>query len=439
MEGAFGEKSLAFLGNCPGRMPWLPRSGDSVCKCRPRVVLKGASNVFYANTASALSIPPWSNALSQFLDDHWEAFNDPRYDSKWVETRVLEVLQKDYWQDKMMDQKREQEYRASVAYVMEKRRLELGCGDAVSQTESFANADMRFAEYGALCRGQSEDDRQIHIKGGVIYRNEFICRKPSEEIPREFSKWFDKVMIAEKLREVRAFVGFSRLYPIGGEEESGAKPAELTSGQVTWLPALVIRGEGIFLRFNEKRLREWETRNDVIERVQILERNLNATKDRRNSPDIKEKLVPRWLLAHTLAHVMIRQLAVDCGYPISSLKERLYVSAEAGKEMFGILIHTSTNDVSGSLGGLIELGEPSNLYRVLKDAIENASWCSSDPSCIESMASGNNGMNLAACHSCVLLPEISCEEFNSLLDRALLIGTLDNPDIGFFKDLLIGD
>ncbi len=42
---------------------------------------------------------------------------------------------------------------------------------------------------------------------------------------------------------------------------------------------------------------------------------------------------------------------------------------------------------------------------------------------------GIGGINLAACYSCFLLPETSCEEFNSFLDKASLI----DKDFGFFS------
>jgi hypothetical protein len=133
-------------------------------------------------------------------------------------------------------------------------------------------------------------------------------------------------------------------------------------------------------------------------------------------------------MVHTLAHAIINEWSLDSGYPTASLRERLYVS----NEMSGVLIYTATSDSAGSLGGIVAQVESGNLAISIRTAIERISWCSADPLCVESDASGTDNLNRAACHSCVLLPETSCEEFNTLLDRALLTGTPDHPDLGFF-------
>jgi hypothetical protein len=137
------------------------------------------------------------------------------------------------------------------------------------------------------------------------------------------------------------------------------------------------------------------------------------------------------VLLHTLAHVLIDQLALDAGYPAASIRERLFVD----ESMSGILIYTATSDSAGSLGGLAAQAEEDKIGRLLIDGIERLAWCSSDPVCIESTGAGTDGLNLAACHACVLAPETSCEEQNVLLDRGLLIGTPEEPGAGFFSGL----
>jgi len=101
--------------------------------------------------------------------------------------------------------------------------------------------------------------------------------------------------------------------------------------------------------------------------------------------------------------------------------------------MAGVLIYTAAGDSEGSMGGLVRMGEPGILEYTLARALERAQWCSSDPVCIESKGQGPDSCNLAACHSCSLLPETSCEEQNRLLDRGVVIGTLEEPDSGFFS------
>jgi hypothetical protein len=125
--------------------------------------------------------------------------------------------------------------------------------------------------------------------------------------------------------------------------------------------------------------------------------------------------------------VLISQLIFDCGYGSSSLRERIYFSDEHPR-MTGVLIYTAAGDSEGTMGGLVRMGLPSFLERSVARALDSARWCSSDPVCIESQG------QLAACHSCALLPETSCEQQNRLLDRGVLIGTLDRPDTGFFAN-----
>ena len=136
---------------------------------------------------------------------------------------------------------------------------------------------------------------------------------------------------------------------------------------------------------------------------------------------------------HTLAHVLIDQVALDAGYPAASIRERLFVD----DTMAGILMYTATSDSAGSLGGVAAHAEPEKFGRAMTEGLRRLSWCSSDPVCIESLASGTDALNLAACHACVLVPETSCELNNSFLDRALLFGTQeDDFTNGFFSELV---
>jgi hypothetical protein len=153
----------------------------------------------------------------------------------------------------------------------------------------------------------------------------------------------------------------------------------------------------------------------------------------RGLPDIPESpVIPRMILLHTLAHALINEWSLDAGYPGSALRERLYVSSGA-EGMAGILIYTATSDSAGSLGGLVAQGEPNRLRQTFASALERVSWCSADPLCMESEASGTDSLNLAACHACILLPEVSCELGNSFLDRAMLTGAPGASGVGMFR------
>jgi hypothetical protein len=136
-----------------------------------------------------------------------------------------------------------------------------------------------------------------------------------------------------------------------------------------------------------------------------------------------------------LAHLLIRQLAFECGYDSSSIRERLYVSTTPGAEMAGLLLYTASGDAEGTLGGLVRQGEPDRLDETLLAGLRNAAICSSDPLCIESEGQGTHALNRAACHSCALLPETSCEEGNLLLDRVTVLGTAACPELGYFASV----
>lgn len=143
-------------------------------------------------------------------------------------------------------------------------------------------------------------------------------------------------------------------------------------------------------------------------------------------------------MIHTFAHLLMNQLSFECGYGSSSIRERLYCErCGESLQMKGVLIYTASGDAEGSLGGLVRQGEPGRLEDTIVSAIENARWCSSDPICIQSEGQGPDSCNLAACHNCALLPETCCEMGNRLLDRGLVVGTLDNAEIGFFNDITI--
>src|SRR5207244_2216447 len=128
------------------------------------------------------------------------------------------------------------------------------------------------------------------------------------------------------------------------------------------------------------------------------------------------------------------QLSFECGYGSASLRERIYCSSGSVSEgMNGVLIYTASGDSEGTMGGLVRQGEPDRLLRTMVAALQKAQWCSSDPICIETTGQGTDNANLAACHGCLLISETSCEEGNRLLDRAMLVGKPEDPQLGFFS------
>jgi hypothetical protein len=246
------------------------------------------------------------------------------------------------------------------------------------------------------------------------------------------SNGFTSIGLLHKLRETRAFIGFSRRLPDDGKSLTEKKNFIKLGQKIEWLPAIVVRGEGVFFEFNGKRLKEWSKYEEVKKRTRFLYDSYNRPREAKGEK--RREIKPELVLIHTFAHLVINQFSYECGYGSSALRERIYCNLEfLDDTMHGVLIYTASGDSEGSLGGLVRQGKPGNLESIVNNAIENARWCSSDPICIDSHGQGPDSCNLAACHNCALLPETCCEESNMLLDRAMLIGELDNPSIGYFN------
>lgn len=219
-----------------------------------------------------------------------------------------------------------------------------------------------------------------------------------------------RLIAVNRLKEIMVLKGFQRM--------GGTLVLPDIVGESSWLPALELYGEGVFFSLDEDLLSRWESHPTLSERSKDFQRRFAAT-GLRFDPEII--VTPRFLLLHTLAHLLIRQLETEAGYPAASLKERIYCTA--GKlPMSGILVYVAVPDVVGSLGGLAELATPERFLLLLSSVFDHAEWCSLDPVCSEHGGQGPSLLNRAACHACALIPEPSCAYGNVLLDRTFIKG-----------------
>jgi hypothetical protein len=269
-------------------------------------------------------------------------------------------------------------------------------------------------------------------------------------VPPELQPWISKVNLVEKLCETRAFYGFDRLesdnLPLDAMPDSAMHQLfrfPPTEPLARWLPAVEVFGEGIYLEFDEKAIANWQRAKSewlgarledaFLARLGAVIQTLpplGAT---------TREWASKYLLLHGFAHALINQLVFECGYSTAALRERLYVSTDAAAPMAGLLIYTAAGDSEGTMGGLVRLGRPERLGSVVKRALNRISWCSSDPVCSENLGGhGSRLANLAACHACILLPETSCETINHGLDRAMIVGTPEAREQGFFSELIAG-
>jgi hypothetical protein len=323
------------------------------------------------------------------------------------------------------------DWEIDVNYLLPIISAELFDGPENSKEESADDADpnidieYRHQEYEIFCRDVNE---------GYPKTNLLIKSSEISDYGSQVNNYFQRISLLEKLRETRAYVGFSRIFP----ESSLSAEAQrklFSSKHLDWLPAIIVRGEGIFLKFDDSKINKWLEKHGAFHQKRIAEIITRFDDLRSKRHQDQKEITPKFMMIHSFAHLLINQLIYDCGYGSASLRERIYVSDDPKFKMSGVLIYTAAGDSEGTMGGLVRMGKPKNLELTIARAIEKASWCSSDPVCIESTGQGPDNCNWAACHSCALLPETSCEEQNRLLDRGVLIGTLENPKSGFFSDL----
>jgi hypothetical protein len=204
-----------------------------------------------------------------------------------------------------------------------------------------------------------------------------------------------------------------------------------------WLPAIEVRGEGIFISLNLDMLAQWEKQPAVIARAAEIRNygNSRVVNPDGATPDVGAALGSRYLLLHSLAHMLMRQLSLQCGYSAASLRELIYVG-DNNHNMAGLMIYTATSDSDGTLGGLQREGVAKRFGPIFRAAVRAHEWCASDPLCIKGLMSATEASSLASCHSCLLAPETSCQDYNRFLDRAMVVGTPEDRSVGFFSDLL---
>lgn len=416
MGGAMGRDALKGY-RCHGRRPWLGMRKEfndpETCTCQMRTLQRGASNVYFPVTASALTIPPWSSKIQQEISLKWDNIESILASNPAEET-IRSVIQA------VFHPLISQGICTLDELINEVKRRYDGNGDG-----EYSSRRLREDEYQVFCIGNYEKESDVQFR---------IMRT---EIPEFLEDYIEDVVLAKRLREVLALRGFRRISPEqpnpDDERFIGYHQPEdyisLSDVPLNWLPAIELLGEGIFIRLREDRLKTWETQYGD---------EYSAMAERLKESNVAcENFSPRYVLLHTLSHLLIRQLTLECGYSGASIKERIYSTyPDSDIPMAGILLYTSSSDSDGSLGGLVRKGLPESFEMIFRNMLQEASWCSSDPICIESKAQGYDSLNYAACHACALLPETSCEMRNCLLDRASITGTLSHRERGYFGSLL---
>ncbi len=413
MSEAFGESGAKNLPQCRGRRIHLRDEEQGSCNEEPRAILIGASNIWFPVTLGVLSIPTSGNKLEQAVSDLWTEYLEHATSKETVQLLMnLPPLRR------LSGFTTEQVCEAVEAYR--------------NPPPKPAAVDLKRPEWELFANPAAAPSTP-----------DFKLREVP--VPDGMAGWLERVVLVERLREVQTTVGFTRIDSATDEEsdeEKRPKRAPLSRKPTEWLPAIETRGEGLFLQVREDALERWAARPVAIPQAEAEFLAAHTQWRRRRGITPPEAQYPglRYVFLHTLSHVLVRQLSLECGYSAASLRERLY-SSEPGETspMAGILLYTAAADSEGTLGGLTGLGAPEELGRHLAVALEDARLCAADPLCSDHRPTADGAdVHGAACHACLFTPETFCERGNRFLDRNVVAETVAGPRIALFETSDVG-
>jgi hypothetical protein len=405
---AFGEKAKDNIPACRGRHPHLDVYNEN-CDQPARAVLLGATNSWFPITLSVLAIPHTGDSLSQIVADGW------KYLEKAKSEVHVEIIQETL-KDGGLLPGIEKFIARDLWTAIEKRK------SGAAQAEVVGTDDIKRPEWKVLTHPNPPTDWPHFLSERV-------------PAPSKYQQTIPEVLLLKRLREVNALIGYTRVEASEETDDPDERPpmADLCRGVPDWIPATEVHGEGIFLRFLESMVAKWENRTEVLARETMLKAGHAGWRNARKLEPAKGFPGIRYAMLHTFSHLLIRELSLECGYNAASIRERIYANAEGDDPMAGVLLYTAAADSDGTLGGLIELGKPDNLGRLIQQAVHRASVCSSDPLCSEHDPEKDRTLHAASCHACAFVAETSCERSNRYLDRSLLIPTFDCTDAAFFS------
>jgi hypothetical protein len=399
---AFGPNAKTVMPQCRGRHPHLGQSSER-CGEQLRTLVLGASNLWFNASVSVLSLPVAGGSLAQLVYDHWGAFE---------KMPVKEVLVYALTSDRVLAAAFAGEDVNDIWAAIEARRAG---GTPV------AVADVRGPEWEALTKG-SAGHTSPHFEAELI------------AAPPAFSSKLAGVTLAHRLRVVTALCGFTRISAGEPDDLRGVAPLE-SKRKPSWVPVVENRGEGIFIRLHENAVQAWEANAFDNTLFEAMRREHREWRSIRGLDPTQGWPGERYVLLHSLSHALINELSIECGYSSASLSERIYSRrpGEGPEPMAGILLYTSAPDAEGTLGGLVNLGQATELGPILQRALERAGLCSSDPLCADHEPdAANSSIHGAACHACLLVAETSCERGNRYLDRSSLVDTFRHTGLEYF-------
>jgi hypothetical protein len=395
-----------FLGRCECHSPWLTprRMAEDTCTDDLRLLSRSATNTYFTQHVTVISLTKADDRVRQTIAEHKSTIDSIRALPNFLDVLRLFPQTKEAFKAFSDDE---------IVRALAKEGLEAAP----------ANVNPRIAEFDLLTNGAPFIGADT---AGSFFYAETLSRE-GLRLQKPWDTFLKNVVKVHRLREVTCLYGFTRLEPPPTMAESELDEIQLAIGgadlarTVEWLPAIERFGEGIFLHVAPEFVKKWLDSPEIIEKAASFRDRERRDAERFNRPPVHFGAA-YWAL-HSLSHAFMAELALECGYPLSSLKERIYSSGPAQPDRFGILIYTSTAGGQGTLGGLSSMADQAG--DLLARATKRLALCSNDPICAEH-ADGTEDYPLqgSACHACLLVPETSCESRNTRLDRGLLTATV---------------
>lgn len=396
------------LGECDGFRPWLGPYSREQCGQPNRLLVRSASNAYFPQKLTVISLPDRYELLSLAVTQAWTLYLqsvDSLDNLKLILGMMppLKAMLVDFTPEEIFAE-------------IETRK---------GATTSAAGKSVKQAEIEVLISSQE-------AIGNDVPDGDFYARAlPRAQWDSPSTQSIERVVLVHRLREVTAQVGFTRLESsapdVEGELDAGVTRAALAR-ETKWLPAIENRGEGVFLQFKEQAIKDWLVRPAVKARGKQLDEGFKCWLADHKASKRKFCDLP-YIMLHSLSHLLITAVSLECGYPASSIRERIYALSTG----YGILLYTGTSDAEGTLGGLVEVGK--RIEHHLHNALELGRLCSNDPVCAQHEARNTHERRFlhgSACHGCLLIAETSCEQYNDFLDRALVVPTVENLGTEFF-------
>ena len=450
-SGATDIRPLQALNiTCTGRSPWLHQHTDDCVTNGEKTFVKGiqirSNTLWYSLTMSALKVPKWLHPVNLKLEDEKDA--NRLYGSIQLDRQDGKSFEEiyDYHKGKFKEvaeqileqKKKNSDPNCSDEQIKDeiiKKLQEIFEGDSTN-TEIPDQIDILQQEYDDFIRTESTK--------GTPYEDEFELETSEIDKNRPLYKHLNSLKQIKKISTVSVLRGFTRGEPPDPLDPDIDKLCKITTNKhhktYRWFPGVITKGEGIFFSFDNEKLSEWERNTTVQKRCNAIIESYayhSAPDEPEKQKEIMMRFNPRFLLLHTLSHLIIKTVSMLSGYNEPSLQERIYWD---NKDRNGILIYTSGSS-EGSLGGLVRLGKADQFERILKDALQRSLTCSRDPICNDSdpirdsksyQLSKTHQLSGSSCHSCCIVAETSCMFFNQFLDRWMI----KDEDGGFFTDFL---